>query len=329
MRVLAHVHKYLPVHRSGAEGYLHEILSFLLKNGHEVQVAGRDVGSDYDYEGISVRALKGDRIAQLKEAYQWCDVAVTHLDLTRGAIVEAQRAKKPIVHLVHNERTLSVQGVKRTTADLVVFNSDWLKRHVEYVQGDRRFLDVSMTVRPLVRVHAYKMCAPYQRRDHLTLINLSDNKGAPLFYQLAGLMPERKFLGVEGSYHEQIPPPNLPNIEIIPNGEILPVYERTSILLMPSFYESYGKTALEAACSGIPTIAHPTPGLLEALGGAGIFAGRLIPSAWVEWISRLDDPHIRQTMSDAAFEQAHRQQVRALEEMREMEERMRECASRT
>lgn len=327
MKILAHVHKYLPVHRSGAEGYLHEILNYLLNAGHEVQVAGRDVGSDYDYEGISVRALKGDRIAQLKEAYRWCDVAITHLDLTRGAIVEAQRAKKPIVHLVHNERTLSVQGVKRSTADLVIFNSEWLKRHVEYVQGDRRFEDISMVVRPLVRTSAY---GDLGGGEHLTLINLSDNKGAPLFYELARMLPDREFLGVIGSYHEQImPPKDLKNVTIVPNGDILPVYRETDILLMPSFYESWGRTALEAGCSAIPTIAHPTPGLLEALGAGGLFAGRLQPDTWVSWIKRLDDRDFRQMMSDAAYEQAVIQERKAVAELRLLEERVKECVSRT
>ena len=36
----------------------------------------------------------------------------------------------------------------------------------------------------------------------------------------------------------------------------------------------YGMVAIEAACSGIPTIAAPTPGLLESLSWAGTFVPR-------------------------------------------------------
>jgi glycosyltransferase involved in cell wall biosynthesis len=65
----------------------------------------------------------------------------------------------------------------------------------------------------------------------------------------------------------------------------------TRVLLMPSRYESYGRTAIEAAASGIPTIAHPTPGLREALGAAGIYANRDNPDDWVTAIRALtSDP---------------------------------------
>ena len=38
--------------------------------------------------------------------------------------------------------------------------------------------------------------------------------------------------------------------------------------------------AVEAAASGIPTIAHPTPGLQEALGDAGVFVDRDDIDGW-------------------------------------------------
>ena len=59
---------------------------------------------------------------------------------------------------------------------------------------------------------------------------------------------------------------------------------------MPSLYESYGRTAVEALVSGIPVIASPTPGLKESLGDAGIFCDAEKPEQWVEAIKSLDDP---------------------------------------
>ena len=110
----------------------------------------------------------------------------------------------------------------------------------------------------------------------VTLINISANKGAALFWQLVSHFPDREFIAVRGSYGNQIVPPkgdrprNVTVLDNTPN--IQEVYARTRVLLMPSARETFGRVALEAAASGIPTLANPTVGLREALGRAGIFA---------------------------------------------------------
>jgi len=73
-------------------------------------------------------------------------------------------------------------------------------------------------------------------------------------------------------------------------------------LLMPSLYESYGRTAVEALVSGIPVIASPTPGLKESLGDAGIFCDAEKPEQWVEAIKSLDDPETYKAQSKKCIE---------------------------
>src|SRR5690606_27495572 len=68
------------------------------------------------------------------------------------------------------------------------------------------------------------------------------------------------------------------------------VYARTRVLLMPSKQETYGRTAVEAACSGIPTIAAPTPGLVESLRDSTTFVPLAHISGWEGEIERLSDP---------------------------------------
>ena len=104
-----------------------------------------------------------------------------------------------------------------------------------------------------------------------------------MFRQIAEAMPDRKFLGVIGSY-DNPGPKGLdqttivksmpPNVTIIPNSpDILSVYRRTRLLLMPSDYESWGRTATEAMCNGIPVICTPTEGLQENCGEAATYIG--------------------------------------------------------
>jgi glycosyltransferase involved in cell wall biosynthesis len=279
VKVLAHVHMYVPHHNAGAELMLHTLLRHLVDQDHEVRVLiARTPSAMYAHEDIT--CSRSTR-REFDRWYQWADVAITHLDLTREAMSYAQKHATPLVHIVHNDRQLTYHRVEHPVgAQLVVFNSRWIADKV-------RWKGPSIVIRPPVAADDYRTA----RGSALTLVNLSPSKGAEIFYELAARLPERRFLGVLGAYGRQLRPRvPLPNVTIVQNTpEIRAVYAQTRILLMPSDYESWGRVAIEAAASGIPTIAHPTPGLCESLGDAGIFADRDNVDMWVAAIQRLDD----------------------------------------
>jgi glycosyltransferase involved in cell wall biosynthesis len=120
---------------------------------------------------------------------------------------------------------------------------------------------------------------------------MNEAKGGKIFWQLARLMPNHKFIGVKGAYGKQIEyEKDLPNVTILDNTpDIQDVYKQTRVVLMPSSYESWGRVAMEASCSGIPVIAAPTPGLKESLDYAGIFADLDDIADWVDAIKMLDN----------------------------------------
>lgn len=289
MRLLAHVHKYPPVHNAGAEWMLHSILRWLVARGHDAVVLAK-IDEGYTIDGV--RVLPVSPAAQ-QEAYAGADVVITHLDETRRAMLTAQRHGLPVVHLIHNDRQLTFHRVRTQATALVVFNSVWLENRVPW-RGRH------IVVRPPVFVDDYAT----QPGDCVTLINLSPAKGAGLFWQLAEAMPDVDFLGVHGSYAQQVIPKTLPpNVEVLPNQpDARTIYARTRVLLMPSSYESWGRVAIEAAASGIPTVAAPAPGLVESLGPAGTFCSLDSPDDWVQAIRYL-------LVNPSAYEQAS---VRAL-----------------
>lgn len=221
-------------------------------------------GSDYEYHGVKVTSDIRD--------LDGCHVIFTQLEAEHHALLLCD--KTPLVHLIHNHMTLKAVRPRKT--DLVVHNTQWL--------ADECPEENSVIVHPPVIGDFYKT----EPGDCITLINLYREKGADVFYGLARLMPDRKFLGVKGGYGDQIIE-DLPNVEILEQVEDMrEVYSRTKILLMPSRYESYGRCSIEAAASGIPTIANPTPGLLEALGDAGTFPEELTAECWKDSIESLD-----------------------------------------
>lgn len=287
MKILAIVHGYFPNHNAGAEAMMHQILFDLKQKGHEIVVLTKNPGAE-DYEGIPLFPV-GNRKTE-KQYMSWCDVVMTHLDLTKYVVALGKQYQKPIVHLVHNDRQLRYNRVlNKKTAAIAVANSDWIAETVP--KGI-----------PTVVVHPPTIPDRYSvktNREYIALINMNEAKGGKVFWQLARIFPDKKFLGVKGAYgHQIIENRNLPNVTILDNTpNIQEIYKQCGIVLMPSSYESWGRVAMEASCSGIPVIAAPTPGLKESLDYAGIFAEYDNIADWVDAIKLLDDPKVYEKYS--------------------------------
>ena len=284
MKVLANVHMGPPSHNAGSELMIHTMLRYMVEQGHDARaVVGR--GVDRVHEGVAYRSTDGmrhrDSSTVLAEMHAWADVVVTHLDNSRLAMRYGKSAGIPIVHLVHNHLQMEANMVTGGNCDLAVFNSEWLREAVEWGHD-------SIVVRPPVWSKDYKVTGPH---DSVCMANMTYTKGCETFYELARRRRSDKFLGVLGAYGEQIIR-QIPNVEILQHtGDMAAdFYARCRVLLVPSDYESWGRVAIEALASGIPVIAHPTDGLLESLGTAGIFCDRGDVDEWEAELKRLDDP---------------------------------------
>jgi glycosyltransferase involved in cell wall biosynthesis len=282
MKILWSIHLYPPDHNCGSEWMAHNINKFLISKGHHVRVILHQalmhkVHTPYMLDGVEVFPPSGQ-----VDAYRWADVVMTHLDYTQFTILMGHEAKRPVVHFIHNDIPYdSVMNAQ--SRNNVVYNSKWIAEKLKYNWP-------SMVLHPPCDVDQYNVCENPFENEYITLISLNENKGGKQFYEIAERMPERKFMGVVGSYDPQIVRHDLPNVTIVPNTpDILSVYRKTRILLMPSKYESWGRTATEAMCSGIPVICTPTPGLTENCGEAGIYIkNRNNIDSWIHQIKLLD-----------------------------------------
>jgi glycosyltransferase involved in cell wall biosynthesis len=268
MKVLFSIHLYPPFHLCGAEFYAHNINKYLVSKGHEVRIVlhqaeMHNIQTPYEIDGVKVFKPMGT-----VDQYSWADVIITHLDFTQWTTQIADIIKRPVVFISHN--THPYECVKNARKNLnVIYNAKWAKELLNYQWP-------SLVFTPPVDYRYYDVCENPQSNQYISLINLDENKGGWILKKLAQALPDKKFLGITGSYSEPfylgqcVDMPS--NVTIMPKqADIRPIYQQTRILLMLSRYESWGMTATEAMCNGIPVIATPTPGLKENLAGAGLY----------------------------------------------------------
>lgn len=275
MKVLAHVHGYPPTHNAGAEWMLHHMLKWMQDRGHQVTVAVGGVQKESEYEGI--RIIPEFARVHIRDKYKQADIVISHLDRVGKVINNIRVVDKPALFLMHNTHRYS-NIINLAHRSVLAFNSEYTK-DVPYYGQD------STIIYPPCPVKYYKTNRGGAKS--VTLINHCKQKGSDMFYYLAQELPDVPFMAVKGGYYHQ-EKERLENVTFKENSpRIQKQYEQTKVLLMPSEYESFGRTAIEAACSGIPTIAAPTPGLQESLGDAGIFVDLSDPEGWKEELQKL------------------------------------------
>ena len=277
LTIVARVHLMPPEHNAGAEHMLVSMLRPLVERGHDVQVWLSRYGKasrEYEYRGIKVVPL-ASRL-DFPSAVRRADVLLAHLETVPSTASLARGYGKPLVVVCHNTHRPTFRDAAAGGTALAVYNSQWMEREAElffaeYPKAIRPA--ASLVVRPPVFADEYAT----KPGKAITLINCNPEKGGKVLDALARRMPEQEFIAVRGAYGEQTLP-DLPNVEVVDHvrGEDMRdrVYARTRVLLMPSSYESWGRAGVEALASGIPVLAHPTPGLCESLGEAGIFVDR-------------------------------------------------------
>lgn len=308
MRVLHMAHMAPPVHNAGAETHTHAMLVALVQAGHEVDVLLSQPAdpAEWEIDGVRVHGYrdKRDPFGFLPDT----DLVTCHLENTARATYLARSWWLPLVHICHNDLPFTRRWLGHQSVRLAVFNTRWM---ADGMAGAARSRSVI--------VHPYPDPALYHTEpgDRVTLVNLWPDKGGEVFAALAARMPRTKFLGVKGAYGQPQIAPERANVDIQAHtpdvrGDIL---SRTRILLMPSSYESFGRVAAEAMTCGIPVIAHPTPGLVENLGDAGIFVDRDDIAGWQDAITALSKPAAWKRASAAALDRSAQQQAERADEL--------------
>jgi glycosyltransferase involved in cell wall biosynthesis len=260
MKVFIHSHYYLPATRAGAEIFLHEIAKYFLAEGHEVIATVND-DITYNYEGISIRTNRYD----VQQYYWWADCIITHLEHASLAIEQGQANRKPVFHLLHNNSPAHL--LRNPIPDNYIIYNSYALQHELHLPHK------SIVGRPVTFLEDWRTDIDHYMCEYITLVNCCYEKGGGFLLDLALGSPEFRFLGVRGSYNDQIiEVARNRNIQYLPQQKFMRlVYDQTQIIIIPSNYESWSMTAAEAMASGIPVICTDTPGLRENCGAAAIY----------------------------------------------------------
>lgn len=273
-QVLAVVHGWMPELAAGSERMMLHMLAALPKEEFDVHVMSLGVARDshepteYVYEGMPVTIGFHTPVEP--------DLIITHHGYASRLCqsISAEFPKAAVVAVFHNER-YDIPDILGLNAELNVYNTAWVKKALD---------TPGIVVHPPLEYNRHYVPAT---GDLVTLINLQKNKGVDTFHSLVRSLPETGFLGVVGTHGEQ-ERGEFDNLEIMePIQDMRLVWSRSRVVLMPSGYESFGMVAAEACASGIPVIAHPTPGLVECLGSAGIFIDREDTQSYQTEVKRL------------------------------------------
>lgn len=292
MKVAAIAHFSMPWRNCGSETVIHELMKAAHRTGHDTRMwvthqdserNWRGTEPDVELDGVLLHRVRNVILAGHSVRRWRPDVIVTHHDHATYSIKLARELGARSVFLTHNDFDLNRRPLQ-LGPDLTVFNSQWVKESLARF-GEPK---ASMTFHPPLTPERHRVD---MTGDAVTLINLNAHKGAHLFYDLAERMRDTPFLGVTGGHGIQVKAPRLGNLTVLEHGpDMKRVWSQTRVLVMPSVAESYGLTAVEAAMNGIPTVAHPTPGLIENLGGGGLFCDRDNPDEWVSMLRGLQQP---------------------------------------
>jgi hypothetical protein len=320
LSVAALSYAYPPGWSLGGEVALHRILNVLDAN----KTVLTETKSPYVFESVNVKQIDTPDVfnilsdpvpiaKQLKELK--ADVVIGQGELSLAAVVAANKLNIVSVIGVHappkHGKKLRQAVIE---ADYAIYNTNTSAT----LWGERN----ALVIHPPVEKLPKKLS---KTGDAYTCLSSLKNKGVEVMLSLAEMYPDKRFIIVRSPAEPTHGIPDLeeraaklPNVELHPRVEPKDVYkyfEQTRILLVPSVYETYGMSAIEAAGYGIPSIHVDTPHVREGIGTAAVLIRPLSVEDAAKGIDMIEKDY--DTYSGAVRERAEWIQDRQNKEIEE------------
>lgn len=293
MSTVALSHGYPPLWNMGGEVSLHRTLSAI--NGDKIVLT--DTAESYTFEGIKVKKIDAANVLdiatnpspiskQLKDLD--AKVVIGQNELSLAAVNSAKMVDAVSIVNVHTPPRYG-RGIMQAmfASDYAIYNTEVAARE----WGEPNALVIHPPITPVPsKVN--------NKGDAYTLLSSLSNKGVVTVLELAKLYPNQRFIIVRSPAEKthgisdlEERASKLDNVELYPRVSPENVYEyfkQTRILLVPSRYETYGMSAIEAAGYGIPSVHVDTPHVREGIGDGAVLVPPLNTEATKEGIDLIE-----------------------------------------
>lgn len=281
--VVALSHGYPPEWNMGGEVSLHRMLQMIDGDKHVLT----NTTKSYKFEGINVQPID----------------AINVLDIQTNPNPISKQLNELDADIVIGQNELSLSGVRsaRMTGSIPIVSVHTPPRYgrnimqalgeADYAIYNTRTSAIEWGEPNAMVVHPPISSLPektYTKGDAYTILSSLRNKGVETVIELAKRYKDKRFIIVRSPAEATHGLANLeeivkdiPNIELHPRvapEEVDKYFKQTRILLVPSRYETYGMSSIEAAGYGIPCVHVDTPHVREGIGDGAI----LVPPCHVE-----------------------------------------------
>lgn len=320
MSIVALTHGYPPIWNMGGEVALHR--SLLPLPGNKIVLTKTE--NEYTFEGIVVKNIHTQNVLNINADYM--PIAKQLRKLDAKIVIAQNELSLPAVLAAREIGAISVVNIHTppkygrlirkavATADYAVYNTHTSAK--EWGEPNAFVLHPPINkLPPNKKVNG----------DAYTLLSSLVNKGVEVVLELAKRYPDKRFIIVRSPAEPTHGLPDLekrakklPNVELHPRvapEEVYKYLEQTRILLVPSRYETYGMSAIEAAAYGIPSVHVDTPHVREGIGDAAILVPPLDVEATANAIDKIEKDY--KLYREKAFERFDLLQARQDEEIKQ------------
>lgn len=275
MSVVALSHGYPPLWNMGGEVSLHRTLLAV----KEKTFVLTSTENPYSFEGVDVRQIDTPNVLNINAdpkpiANQLRDlnarVVIGQNELSLPAALAAEKVGAVSIVNVHTPPRYG-SGIRKAmlSSDYAVYNT----RVAAKEWGESNALVIHPPINKIpTNINP--------QGDAYTLLSSLVNKGVEVVLSLAALYPDQRFIIVRspaepthGLKNLEERAAKLSNVELHPRvapEEVDKYLKQTRILLVPSRYETYGMSAIEAAGYGIPSVHVDTPHVREGIGTGAV-----------------------------------------------------------